>query len=368
MNSTLPKPPEKDGVIRVLIVDDSAVVRRVLSTELSKHRDIEVVGSAADPYAAREKILALAPDVVTLDLEMPRMDGLTFLEKLMEHYPLPVVVVSSYAPRCSEMARRALRLGAAAIVPKPGSPFSTPDVHTEIVAAIRRAARRSPPDRPLPLDSGPASASDPIPDPRWVVAVGASTGGTQAIETVLRGLPTWCPGVLIVQHMPAEFTAAFAERLNEASLLEVRQAEEGEPVLPGVALVAPGGHHVLLEGWGSGYRVRLEDGPPVHHQRPSVDVLFQSVARRAGGRAVGVLLTGMGKDGAAGLLAIRKKGGHTIVQDERSSVVFGMPKEAIQLGAAEQVVPLEEIAEAILDVLSDPKKPAFTDDRVAPEM
>jgi two-component system chemotaxis response regulator CheB len=346
-------------VIRVLVVDDSALIRKVLSEELAKAGDIEVVGTAIDPFVARDKILKLSPDVLTLDVEMPRMDGLSFLSKLMRHHPMPVVVVSSLTQDKSEMAVHALALGAVDVIPKPGSSYAVPDVAGRLVAAIRRAAvskvRRH---EPAPLAAAaprPASGAPPVELPgvtlettHKVLAIGASTGGTQAIEHVLRELPATMPGIVITQHMPVHFTAAFAERLNKVCRLEVREAKDGDAIVPGVALVAPGGKHMLVQRNGAKYQARIKDGPPVHHQRPAVDVLFQSVARAAGANAVGVLLTGMGADGAAGLLDMRQAGAHTIAQDEATCVVFGMPKEAIKLGAAADVLPLSGIARALV--------------------
>lgn len=341
-------------MIRVLIVDDSALIRRVLSEELSKFEDIEVVGTAIDPYVARDKILSLRPDVITLDIEMPRMDGLSFLSKLMHHYPMPVVIVSSLSKENSEIALHALELGAVEVIPKPGSQFSLPDVPHRLIQAIRAAAVADVTKRgraPAGEASGPQPAMpilSSIQTSHKILAIGASTGGTQAIETVLRSMPATMPGATIVQHMPEYFTKAFAERLNKVCNIEVREARDNDMVLTGVALIAPGNHHMVLERSGAQYQVRIKDGPPVHHQRPSVDVLFQSVARNAGRNALGVILTGMGADGAKGLLAMKESGAHTIAQDEQSCVVFGMPKEAIKLGAASAVVPLPEIAPAVL--------------------
>lgn len=340
-------------MIRVLIVDDSAVVRQILTAELSKQEDIEVVGSAVDPYVARDKIVKLRPDVLTLDVEMPRMDGLSFLAKLMKHYPMPVVMVSSLTPQNSEAALRALELGAVEVIPKPGSQYSTPDVSGQLVRAIRAAASARVRQRAVaPQPSAAAVLAPPILQTTYkVLAIGASTGGPQAIETVLRGLPAGMPGTIIVQHMPASFTATFAERLNQTCCMEVREARDGDSVVPGLVLVAPGNHHLLLERIGATYLVRIKDGPAVHFQRPSVDVFFQSVARSAGRNAIGILLTGMGADGARGLLAMRQTGAHTLAQDEESCVVFGMPKEAIKLGAAAEVVPLSQVGHAILNNL-----------------
>ncbi len=340
-------------MIRVLVVDDSAFVRKVLGEELARHPDIEVVGTAADPYAAREKIVRLRPDVVTLDVEMPRMDGLSFLDKLMRHLPTPVVVVSSLATRDSETAVRALALGAVEVIAKPGSAFAVQGVGAELARAVRTAAaarvvRRGPPAG----DAAPAAAAPVLETTHKVLAIGASTGGTQAIERVLRGLPANAPGTVIAQHMPPHFTAAFAKRLDGVCPMAVREAADGDAVVPGVALVAPGGRHLVLQRSGARYVARVKDGPPVHHQRPAVDVLFQSVARHAGRNAVGVLLTGMGADGARGLLAMREAGAHTVAQDEASSVVYGMPREAARMGAAVEVAALGDVAAAVLSALA----------------
>jgi two-component system chemotaxis response regulator CheB len=345
-------------MIRVLIVDDSAVVRKILTEELSKQDDIEVVGSAVDPYVARDKIIKLRPDVLTLDVEMPRMDGLSFLAKLMQHYPLPVVIVSSITPKNSQMALRALSLGAVEVICKPGSQFSVPEVTGKLARAIRAAAAaRLPTLHEMSTASAvlQPSACTQISAPDKIVAIGASTGGTRAIEQVLSAMPANAPGTVIVQHMPEHFTAAFAKRLNQVCQMEVREAQDCDPVLPGVALVAPGHLHMLLYKQSAGYSVRLKHGPPVHHQRPSVDVLFQSVARHAGRCAIGVILTGMGADGAKGLLDMRQSGAYTLAEHEMSCVVFGMPREAIKLGAVDDVVPLSQMAVAILRRLAQPQ-------------
>jgi len=340
-------------MIRVLIVDDSAVVRQVLTNGLSKFDDIEVVGSAPDPYVAREKIAKLRPDVLTLDIEMPRMDGLTFLEKLMTHYPLPVVVVSSLAPRNSDNAMRALALGAVELVGKPSSQFSAPDVERQLIRAVRAAAAAKFNRRLMPASdtvASPALAPVSLQTTHKIIAIGASTGGTQAIEAVLRDWPANAPGTVIVQHMPEGFTAAFAKRLNQVCQVEVREARDQDRIVPGVALIAPGGRqHMLLERSGANYQVVLREGPPVNYHRPSVDVLFQSVARHAGKNATGVILTGMGGDGAKGLLAMREAGAFTVAQDEASCVVFGMPKEAVKLGAAAKVISLPQIGYTALN-------------------
>lgn len=346
-------------MIRILVVDDSAVVRKVLSQELSRYPDIEVVGTAIDPYAAREKIMELSPDVLTLDVEMPRMDGLSFLAKLMRHHPLPVVVVSSLTQRDSANALKALELGAVEVVPKPGSQFSIPDVGRDLVRAVRAAARARVRKRTEPRPDAPkALPAAGLSTTHKVLAIGASTGGTRAVEQLLTGLPPDSPGTVITQHMPAGFTKTFAERLDRVSALEVREACDGDLLVPGLALVAPGGRHLLVQRSGARYSARIKDGPPVHHQRPSVDVLFGSVAHAAGGNAVGVILTGMGADGAQGLLEMRDAGAHTLAQDEASCVVFGMPKAAIDLEAAERVVPLDGMAAAVIRALKDTRTPA----------
>jgi two-component system chemotaxis response regulator CheB len=346
-------------VIRVLIVDDSALIRKVLTIELSKYRDIEVVGSAVDPYVARDKIVRLRPDVVTLDLEMPRMNGLAFLAKLMKYYPLPVVVVSSLTPKNSEAAIRALELGAVEVICKPGSAYRTPEISHQLIHAVRAAASARITKQQGTLEtSATRSATHPfhLQTTHKVLAIGASTGGTQAIESVLRSLPTTSPGTLIVQHMPEEFTTTFAQRLNQICQMEVHEARDNDHVGPGVALVAPGNRHMLLQQSGARYLVRIKNGPAVNHQRPSVDVLFQSVARSAGSNAIGVLLTGMGADGAKGLLEMHEKGAYTLAQDEETCVVFGMPKEAIRLGAVDDVVPIQHIPRAIVSFLQTQEK------------
>jgi two-component system, chemotaxis family, protein-glutamate methylesterase/glutaminase len=342
--------PVRAPKTRVLIVDDSALVRRVLTEGLAKYPDIEVVGTASDPYIARERIVQLTPDVVTLDIEMPRMDGLSFLSKLMRHYPIPVIVVSSLTTEHSETALRALALGAIDVIAKPGSLSATTDVADALAKSIRVAAQARV-QRPIDLAEGLLKPRRPIAQldiSQQVIAIGASTGGTQAIETLLRQFPSDAPGTVIVQHMPELFTASFARRLNELCSIHVREARDGDVIAAGLALIAPGDKHLVVQQSGSHWVARVKDGPRIHHQRPAVDVLFQSVARAAGHRAVGVLLTGMGADGARGLLAMREAGAHTIAQDQDSCVVFGMPREAIRMGAAEEVLPLDKIARQLL--------------------
>lgn len=370
-------------MIRVLIVDDSALVRRVLVHALGAATEVEVVGAAADAADARRLAAALRPDVITLDLDLPDADGLDFLGTLMAEQPTPVVVVSAVAPRRGERAMRALALGAVEIIEKPGSAYTAPDGMEQLVRAVCGAAHatvararptpcatpvvrsRPTPCRPPAIAAHPTppasraiprthpwrggdAASPAPPRPAAVIAIGASTGGTRAIERVLARLPENAPGMVIVQHMPAGFTGAFARRLDGCCRVRVREAREGDRVARGVALVAPGGSHLRLVRAGVSLVVRLGDDAPVHHQRPSVDVLFESVASAAGGEATGVLLTGMGEDGARGLLAMRRRGAYTVAESERSCVVFGMPREAIALGAACVVLPLDAVPAAIL--------------------
>ena len=345
-------------MVRVLIVDDSAVVRQVLTKALSTAKGIEVVGTATNPYVARDKIVALRPDVLTLDIEMPRMDGLTFLQKLMKHYPLPVIVVSSLTPEGSATAVRALQLGAVDVVSKSGSAYDVGDLGKALAEKIRLAAHARC-FRRVPSTTTPARQPTAQPEghamiatTNKILAIGASTGGTEAIRNVLTQLPASGPGTVIVQHMPQHFTTAFAQRLNQLCAMDVREAANGDSVVPGVALLAPGNYHMVLRRCDARYYVEVKRGPPVHHQRPAVDVLFHAVAKYAGHNAIGVLLTGMGADGAKGLLAMRDAGARTLAQDETTSVVFGMPKEALRLGAAERAVPLDQMPRRIMDCLN----------------
>jgi two-component system chemotaxis response regulator CheB len=338
---------------RVLVVDDSAIVRKILTEALSAEPDIEVAGTAPDPYVARDKILSLHPDVLTLDIEMPRMDGLTFLNKLMQFHPMPVVVISSLAQPSCQIALKALEVGAVEVLAKPGGPYSVGELRHGLAQKVRaaataRIARRSAiPAPPSPRPEAPAVPPVVPLAPETIIAIGASTGGTEAITAVLSRLPESTPGVVITQHIPPEFSRAFANRLNEFCPMEVREAKDGDILRSGLALVAPGDFHLLLRKSAGRHIAVVKTGPRVCYQRPSVDVLFHSVAE-SGSRAIGVLLTGMGSDGAQGLLRMRHAGAHTIAQDEATCVVFGMPREAIQLGAAVQVLPLGSIAQAIL--------------------
>jgi two-component system chemotaxis response regulator CheB len=340
--------------IGVLIVDDSAIVRKVLSEGLSRERGSEVVGSAADPYVARDKIVKLKPDVITLDIEMPRMDGLTFLKKLMKYFPLPVIIVSSLTQRGSKLALEALSNGALEVISKPSASYSVGDMSVQLADKIKAVAHAKMPSLNQ-TDSNTVSVQTGT-QPRAmtattnkIIAIGASTGGTEAIKTVLTGMPHNSPGIVIVQHMPAQFTTSFAERLDSLCAVSVKEAEDGESVVNGKALIAPGNYHMLLRRSGARYYVQVKTGAMVHHQRPSVDVLFKSVADYAGQNAVGVILTGMGADGAAGMLKMKDAGARTIAQDEKSCVVFGMPKEAIKVGGAEKVMTLNHISQTSLD-------------------
>lgn len=346
--------------IRVLIVDDSAVVRQALTQVLGSEPEIEVMGAAGDPYAAAEKIQEEAPDVITLDIEMPRMDGLTFLKKLMAQHPIPVVICSSLAEEGTQSALAALEYGAVEIVTKPrlGVRQFLEESRVTICQAVKAAAAA----RVRPLRAmhtvEPKLTADAVLAPgttcamakttEKVVIVGASTGGTEALKTLLEALPPDTPGIVIVQHMPELFTRAFAARLDGLCAITVKEAESGDTVLRGQALIAPGNHHLLLQRSGARYYVEVKEGPLVCRHRPSVDVLFRSAARYAGPNAVGVILTGMGDDGARGMLEMKQAGAHTIAQDEASCVVFGMPKEAIKLNGVDRVMPLESIAGAIL--------------------
>jgi two-component system chemotaxis response regulator CheB len=336
------------GPIKVLVVDDSATVRRVLTEALAKEPGMQVVGTAPDPYVAREMIVSLKPDVLTLDVEMPRMDGLSFLAKIMQHHPLPVVVISSLTPRGSDEAMRALELGAVEVLCKPGSAFSVAELGPVLGRTLRAAASARLQARHAPVQR--AASAPPLlgRTTAKLLAIGASTGGTEAIASVLARMPGDSPGTVIVQHMPPQFTTSFARRLNDLSAMTVAEARGGEELLPGLAFVAPGGHHLVVQRSGAKYLLDLRGGPAVHFQKPAVDVTFRAVAQAAAGNAVGVLLTGMGQDGAAGLKAMRTAGAHTIAQDEASCVVFGMPKAAIECGGADEVVALQAIPDRIL--------------------
>ncbi len=338
--------------VRVLIVDDSAMVRQIFSQELARDPEIEIVGAAPDPYVARDKIVMLKPDVITLDIEMPRMDGITFLRKLMRHYPLPAIIVSSLTTKGCDLAMEALEAGAVDVLCKPGASYSVGDMSVELIDKIKAAACV---DVKRRLAAAPAVPSAPqrlsmTRTTNKVVAIGASTGGTEALASVLSSLPANSPGIVIVQHMPELFTRSFAERLNNLSAIEVKEAEHGDTVAPGRALLAPGNKHMLLKRSGAAYYVEVKTGPLVGRHRPSVDVLFKSVARYAGANAVGVIMTGMGADGSDGMKEMHDNGAATVAQDEASCVVFGMPKEAIAKGGVDHVTTLSRIPNMILQL------------------
>ena len=339
--------------IRVLIVDDSPTVQSVLTSVLSEHTDIQVVGTAFDPYEAKDLILDKRPDVITLDIEMPRMDGISFLKRLMSFRPVPVIMISSYTSDNSRRTMEALNAGAVDFVAKPVRNVRTGlrELEHEITSKVRAARRAK--IRPSVLFGKPEKTVSvaKIDASNKIIAIGASTGGTRAIRSVLEGMPSNINGVAIVQHMAARFTKTFAETLNESFPMDIKEAEEGDRLDTGKVLVAPGGQHLQVSKDHKGYYVRLKQGRPVKYQRPSVDVLFQSVARTAGRDAIGIVLTGMGDDGAEGLLAMKQAGAFTIAQDETTSVVFGMPGSAIARGAAKIVAPLDEIADIVLSRL-----------------
>ncbi|HWK75241.1 MAG TPA: chemotaxis response regulator protein-glutamate methylesterase [Povalibacter sp.] len=358
--------------IRLLIVDDSALVRKLLTEMLGRDREIEVIGTAADPYVARERIKQLNPDVITLDVEMPRMDGITFLENLMRLRPMPVVMVSSLTQHGADITLRALELGAIDFVPKPKVDVagSLANYADELIAKVKMAASarvnpRAGAPRPAPVtrvidERRSADAVLPAAPARRVlrttdriIAIGASTGGTEAIREVLQVLPPDAPAIVISQHIPAAFSKPFAERINRISAMSVCEAQDGQYILPGHCYIAPGDQHLMVERDGARYRCRLSDGPHVNRHRPSVDVMFRSVAQNVGLNATGVILTGMGDDGARGLKEMLEAGAHTIAQDEASSVVWGMPGAAVKLGAAEHVLPLHRISELLLQLVSD---------------
>ncbi|MEN3293489.1 MAG: two-component system, chemotaxis family, protein-glutamate methylesterase/glutaminase [Burkholderiales bacterium] len=346
--------------IKVLIVDDSALIRSVMKEIIGKQPDMEVVGVAPDPIVARELIKKTNPDVLTLDVEMPRMDGLDFLERLMRLRPMPVVMVSSLTERGSEITLRALELGAVDFVTKPKlSIQSGMQEYSELIAdKIRGAAKARVRARTVP-NAGTGKGGEALPMLRnpltsseKLIIIGASTGGTEAIKEFLIQMPSDCPGILITQHMPEGFTTSFARRLDSLCRISVKEAAGGERVLPGHAFIAPGHSHLTLARSGANYVTQLDQGPPVNRHRPSVDVLFRSAAQFAGKNAVGVILTGMGKDGAAGMLEMRNAGAWNVAQDEASCVVFGMPREAIAVGATDEVGPLNALPRMVLDYLA----------------
>jgi two-component system chemotaxis response regulator CheB len=339
--------------IRVLAVDDSAMFRKVLTGILGHRDDIELVGCATDAYDARDRLANLPVDVMTLDLEMPRMPGLTFLKLVMERKPMPVIIVSSHAQTGSQTAVEALFTGAFAVIGKPADQENAKPFGDRLIRDIKCAAQAPiRPRRPALLNpclskSGRLKTFDP----RQIIALGASTGGTQALADLLAALPAHLPGIVMVQHIPPGFSRSFAARLDRSSALDVREAREGEVVRPGTALLAPGDRHLEVRWFRDHYRVHLHSGPPVEHQRPSVDVLFHSLARHAGPHVVAALLTGMGRDGAAGMKQLHDRRAHTLAQDAGSSVVYGMARQAVELHAVDAIVPLEDMAAAILKAL-----------------
>lgn len=348
--------------ISVIVIDDSALVRKLLSEILNSDPELEVVATAGDPYQAREKIKQFNPDVLTLDVEMPKMDGVTFLRNLMRLRPMPVVMVSTLTEKGAQITLEALALGAFDFVEKPKLDLSQTlaTYSDEIISKVKAAAgvqheqlnqkAMLQVDERLTADAILAKSSKNIPlkTTEKIVAIGASTGGTEAIKTVLCALPANAPGIVITQHIPASFSAPFADRVNKMSALNVSQAEDGQQILPGHAYIAPGDKHLLVERSGARYYCRLNDGPAVSRHKPSVDVLFRSVAQNVGANAIGIMLTGMGDDGARGMMEMKENGASNIVQDEKSSVVWGMPGAAYKLGAAELMLPLDKIAQEIM--------------------
>lgn len=343
--------------IRVLIVDDSAVVRQTMSSILQTDPDIEVMGTAGDPYIAAKRIQMEVPDVITLDVEMPRMDGITFLRKIMTQHPIPVLIISSLTEEGSQTALKALEYGAVDVIAKPRMDTKEfiEESRTRLIEAVKMASKAKLFPKRTSLRVEPKLSADAvipkaptlsmIKTTDVVVAVGASTGGTEALRVFLEALPADCPGIVIVQHMPENFTRSFANRLNDLCTISVKEAQNGDAVIPGHALIAPGNKHMLLKRSGAKYYVEVKEGPLVNRHRPSVDVLFRSTARYAGANAVGIIMTGMGDDGAKGLLEMKEAGAKTAAQNEDTCVVYGMPKEAVKLGAADQVLPLEKLSQ-----------------------
>ncbi len=346
--------------IKVLIIDDSALVRQTLSEILSSDPEIEVMGTASDPYVAAKKMREEAPDVITLDVEMPRMDGVTFLQKIMNQHPIPVVICSSLAVNRSETTMKVMEYGAVEIIQKPTlgtkeylreSKIKICDcVKAASLARIKRVPKKKEIQPKYTADVVLPKATDRsmVETTEKIIAVGASTGGTEALRVLFEGLPMDCPGMVVVQHMPENFTKAFAKRLDSLCLPTIKEASNNDSVLRGQVLIAPGNHHMLLKRSGARYYVEIREGPLVSRHRPSVDVLFRSAARYAGKNAIGVIMTGMGDDGAKGLLEMKERGAFTIAQDEETSVVFGMPQEAIKLNAADKILPLEKISGTII--------------------
>lgn len=339
-------------MIKVLVVDDSALIRSLLSEIVKSESDMYLVGAAADAYAARELVNQYAPDVITLDVEMPKVDGLTFLEKLMKARPTPVIMISSLTEHGADVTMRALELGAVDFLPKPKLDIAKgiEQYRLEIVEKIRSAAKTKIKPKAKSRHATPADLK--FKTTEKIIAIGASTGGTEAIKEVLIQLPVDCPGVVITQHMPPGFTTSFANRLDTMCRIKVVEAKGGERIVPGHAYLAPGDKHLKVIRSGADYRVELDDGPRVSGHKPSVDVMFQSVAEAVGANALAVILTGMGKDGAFGIRSIADQGGYTIAQDEETSLIFGMPQEAIKTGAIKKVVGLGKVSQHLIDVLN----------------
>ncbi|MFO8067565.1 MAG: chemotaxis response regulator protein-glutamate methylesterase [Bacteroidales bacterium] len=356
--------------IKLLIIDDSAVVRQTLKSIFETDKEIEIIGTAVDPYQAAQKMQKTAPDVITLDIEMPRMDGLTFLKKVMTQHPIPVVIISSLTSEGTETAMRALEYGAVEIITKPqlNTKLFFEESKIRLCDVVKAAAKAKIKSNPKPqarkpredVAIAPKYTADAVIPPlkknsamlkttEKVIAIGASTGGTEALRELLTVLPADSPGIVVVQHMPEMFTRSFANRLNEICNVTVKEAENQDTVIRGQVLIAPGNKHTLLKRSGARYYVEVKDGPLVNRHRPSVDVLFRSTARHAGRNAIGIIMTGMGADGAHGLLEMKDAGANTVAQDEKSCVVFGMPKEAIKLTAAKQILPLDKMAEFIIN-------------------
>jgi two-component system chemotaxis response regulator CheB len=343
--------------IRVLVVDDSAVVRRMITDALSLDPGIEVVGTACDPFVARDKILELQPDVMTLDIEMPRMDGLTFLRILQQHRPMPVIVISSISQAGSRAALDAMEFGAVDVLAKPRSAWNLGDLRDQLARRVKaamsarlnhiRPAARTAANTPAPAEVAGSYS------PKQLVVIGSSTGGTEAVKELLQRLPDGLPPILIVQHIPPVFSKTFADRLNEVCAMEVREAVAGDEARAGTVLVAPGDFHMVVEWTGGCYRVQLRQDPPIHHTRPAVDMLFNSAAKCAGANAIGIILTGMGRDGAQGMQQLKANGALNIAQNEETCVVYGMPRAAVELGVVDRVLPLDQIPHALMHALRD---------------
>jgi len=347
--------------IKLLIVDDSAIIRKILKEEFSKYPDIDILGAAPDPYIARDKIIQQKPDVIILDVEMPKMDGITFLSKLMKSYPIPTIILSTLTPSGCELALRAFDVGALEVMHKPklDVSFRLNEMIEQLVEKIRAAALAKNRFSVMSAEKKPvkrlASLAAHFKTTDTIVVIGSSTGGTEALRLILSSLPANFPGIVVAQHMPANFTTSFANSLNTISAMEVREAQDDDTIRPGLALIAPGNFHMIARRSGARYYVNIQKGPMVNHQRPAVDVLFKSTAKYIGNNAIGIILTGMGKDGAEGLLHMKEAGSPTIGQDEKSCVVYGMPKVAYECGAVEHVKSLNVIPDFLVELLLNKK-------------